>query len=159
MKSFILIVVALFATIVAAEKTVEPDFVEAAGSAELPVATELPEIPAKYCGTYYLHKQTVPDVGWKGEDFSPAKPFARIEAKRIILDGGKTLKITRITKLVAKGLSDGQPIYNVQFEKADFGWGIKEAPDAKLTIIQTSPEPYMHLDKMQATIFLVSQKQ
>jgi len=132
----------------------------AAVSAETPTVTEFQEIPAKYCGVYYLHEKTLPDVGWTREIFSPAKPFASIEARRITLNGGKRLKVTTIRQMVAPGLNNGQPQLIIHFEKTDFYWGISEKPDSKFAIIQTANNPpRLEPAQMQATIFLVSQKQ
>lgn len=125
--------------------------------AELPVVTQLQEIPAQYCGTYYLHGKASPDAGM--EQFSAAQPFGKIAAKQITLADGKLLKVTSIqqTVLPKRDGAAQKTLINIQFEQADFTWGIGEMPDSKLAIVQTgfSADP----QKMQGTMFVVSQKQ
>jgi len=47
-------------------------------------------------------------------------------------------------------------VINIQFEQADFTWGISEMPDSKLAILQTVFN--LESKKMQGTMFVVSQK-
>ena len=125
--------------------------------AEPPVVTELSEIPAQYCGTYELHGTGSVEGGM--EYFSPTKPFGRIEARLITRSGGQQLKVVSIQQTVLPSREGGaqKTVINIQFEQADFTWGISEMPDSKLAILQT----VFNLDskKMQGTMFVVSQKQ
>ena len=124
---------------------------------EPPIVTELAEIPAQYCGIYYLHGTGSVEAGM--EFFSPTKPFGRIEARLITLGGGKPLKVASIqrTVLPSRDGSAQKTVINIQFEQVDFTWGLSELPDSKLAILQT----VFNLDskKMQGTMFVVSQKQ
>jgi len=129
MKTVFAVAFALFATLV---------------SAEPPDRIKLPEIPAKYCETYYLHGQDSNDCG-EVEQFSPAKAFGRIEAKQVRLAGGELLKIKSINQMERGGLL-------IRFEKIDFCWGLIEMPDSTLRIMQVD----IHLKK-RTTTFIVSQ--
>jgi len=129
----------------------------APAATEPSVVTELAEIPAQFCGTYYLHGTGSMEAGM--EYFSPTKPFGRIAARLITLCGGQPLKVASIQRTVLPGHDGGaqKTVINIQFEQADFTWGISEMPDSKLAILQT----VFNLDskKMQGTMFVVSQKQ
>ena len=129
----------------------------ASAATESPVVTELAEIPAQYCGIYYLHGTGSVEAGM--EYFSPTKLFGRIGARLIMLDGGKQLKVASIqrTVLPSRDGSAQKTVINIQFEQVDFTWGLSELPDSKLAILQT----VFNLDskKMQGTMFVVSQKQ
>ena len=126
-------------------------------SAEPPVMTELPEIPAKYCGTFYLHGKIDPDG--KFDHFSPAKPFGRIEAKQVMFDDGKLLKITTIEQTEMDSRWSGnlqhQQVIIVRFEETDFTWAIGAGPDSTFSIAQSvfNWDP----TKMRVTMFIVSQ--
>ena len=124
---------------------------------EPPVVTELAEIPAQYCGIYYLHGTGSVEAGM--EYFSPTKLFGRIAARLIALGGGQQLKVASIQRTVLPSRDGGaqKTVINIQFEQADFTWSISEMPDSKLAILQT----VFNLDskKMQGTMFIVSQKQ
>ena len=120
-------------------------------SAEMPVITELPEIPAKYCGTYYLHGKMKTDGG-EIEQVSPAKPFGKIETKQVTLDGGEFLSIKSIKQIEMSSIQ-GKGIL-IWFEKTDFLWSIREMPDSTLQIMQTD----VH-HKKPTTTFIVSHKQ
>jgi len=128
----------------------------ASAATEPPVVTELAEIPTQYCGTYYLYGTGSVEAGM--EYFSPTKPFGRIAARLITLCGGQPLKVASIQRTVLPGHDGGaqKTVINIQFEQADFTWGISEMPDSKLAILQT----VFNLDskKMQGTMFVVSQK-
>ena len=124
-------------------------FCPAGAMVETPVVTELPEIPAKYCGAFYLHGKDDNDSGVI-KQFSPAKAFGRIEAKRITLDGEEPLTVKSITQIDRSSLKG----ILMRFEKKDFAWGITEMPDSTLRIMQID----VHL-KLPATTFIVSQKQ
>ena len=128
-------------------------------SAPPPVVTELPELPPQYCGTYYLHGKVGMDAGVEPlEHFAPAKPFGRIEPKRITLDGGKVLTITGIQRMVfsKQAGASQKTMITIQFEKSSYSWVLSEMEDAKLAIVQS----VFNLDgnQMQGTMFVVSQK-
>ena len=130
---------------------------------EPPVVTKLAEIPAQYCGTYYLHETTTfaQDGGRpEPEHFLPAKPFGRIEAKQITLGDGKLLKVTEVNQMMIAQLNGGRPQLIVKFEKTDLTWSISERPNSKLTIAQADFNPHQNrikIKNMAATIFKVSQ--
>ena len=92
------------------------------------------------------------------EHFAPAKPFGRIEPKRITLDGGKVLTITGIQRMVfsKQAGASQKTMITIQFEKSSYSWVLSEMEDAKLAIVQS----VFNLDgnQMQGTMFVVSQK-
>ena len=116
-------------------------------SAEPPGRNELQEIPAKYCGMFYLIGKDADDSGVV-EHFALAKAFGKIGATQVTLAGGEILKVKRITQ-VERSQTKGILIW---FEKTDFAWGITELPDSTLSIMQID----VHLKK-RTTTFIVSQ--
>ena len=125
---------------------------------ETPGITNLPEIPAKYCGTYYLHNM----IGASGrpETVSPAKAYGRIEAKQITLESRQPLKVLSVKQTLFPDLSGNPshpslaPFIMIQFEQSDLGLGIMELPDSALGITQfTYP---MNVAKMSGGFSTVS---
>ena len=125
----------------------------------IPSITELQEIPAQYCGTYYSHE--IIGVGRRPERVSPAKPFGKIEAKQITLAGRDLLKITRISQTLVPNRFVGfpqpslAPLLMITFEKSDFGLSIMEISKTMLGIMQF-PQP-LDFKKLSGELIIVSQ--
>ena len=124
-------------------------------SIEQTISTKLQEIPAKYYGTFYVHQM----VGVRGnaELVSPAKLFAKIEAKQITLADGTLLKVAKINQMTSPLLDTGRPQIFVHFEDKDLVWNIREMPDSRLAIGQiVSPSDFK---KMTTTMSIVSRSE
>ena len=119
-KTFLLIAAACSATLV---------------SAEPPAVVELPEIPAQYCGTFYLHeKQSKPS---QTDRVVPAQALGKIEAHQVLLEGTHRLKVASIQQTIFPG-RDGKPVPSivVRFAQTNLMWGVAAMPDSSLGIMQ-----------------------
>ena len=104
-------------------------------SAEPPAVIELPEIPAQYCGTFYLHeKQSKPG---QTERVVPPQALGKIEAQQVLLEGAHRLKVVSIQQTIFPG-RDGKPVPSivVRFAQTNLMWGVAAMPDSSLGIMQ-----------------------